>query len=457
MVAENPHSQSPASREANLCIILMLLAVLGVLYGRTHLLQKQPNLMAVRISAQGRIQELQHSIREFTHTSVRTMLPRAPAVIAVSNRQPSWDSALMAILAAEQDDQAAADVWLASAPSGEPGAAFRRCFRAAYRGVPTPPSPSDRSTVKQALRSGYAALLLEARLQSEASSAQSLRNTAREWAFPRLMALATAGLAFLLMVPGGIAVGVLLAFQPRGQGKAPLPQVRLSGQGMALVLLGWFLAFLLSGTLFAPLVSAVPFLHPFLIPLTYGFHAIIGLGLLCRIEGMTIGDLRKRWLPRTHGRSLAWGLGFLALATVMVLTVTLLAGPLLERQEAPQQQLMDLVTDTRGILPLTSLFLTVSLVAPLFEEGLFRGTLLPWLGERWQGALGPSLGWASALVTTSVGFGVIHLQPVAVPVLSTLGIALGLAYRHTGNLLTAVLVHSLWNGGVFLFYRLVLG
>lgn len=457
MVAENTHSQISTSREANVLVVLMLMAVLGVVYWRTQLLQKQPLPVAVRISAQGRIQELQQSIHALATPAVKSMLPSAPASTTTSSRQPSWDSALMAILAAERGDQASVEAWLPSVPSGEPGAAFQRCFQAAYRDDPTPPSISDRATVKQALRSGYAALLLEARLQSEAGGAQRLRAAAREWALPRLVALATAGLLLLLLVPGGIVMGLLLVFQTKGRAKAPMPQVRLSVQGIVLVMLGWFLAFLLSGTLFAPLMSTVPFLRPFLVPLTYGFHAILGLGLLCRIEGVTIGDLWKRWMPGSHGRSLAWGLGFLTLATTMVLTVTLTVGPFLERQEAPQQQLMDLVADSRGILPLTALFLTVSVVAPLFEEILFRGTLLPWLGERWEGVIGPCLGWVSALVITSLGFGVIHLQPVAMPVLSALGLVLGLAYRHTGNLITAVLVHGLWNGGVFLFYRLVLG
>ena len=66
------------------------------------------------------------------------------------------------------------------------------------------------------------------------------------------------------------------------------------------------------------------------------------------------------------------------------------------------------------------------------------------------------MGWISALLLSSLGFGLIHLQPAALPVLSTLGLALGLAFLRTRNLLTSILVHGIWNGGVFLFFRLVL-
>jgi len=36
---------------------------------------------------------------------------------------------------------------------------------------------------------------------------------------------------------------------------------------------------------------------------------------------------------------------------------------------------------------------------------------------------------------------------------SVLGIVLGFAFLRTGNLLTAILVHGLWNGGIFILMR----
>ena len=61
-----------------------------------------------------------------------------------------------------------------------------------------------------------------------------------------------------------------------------------------------------------------------------------------------------------------------------------------------------------------------------------------------------------ALASSGLLFGLIHLQPLALPTLTTLGFVLGLAVLRTGNLLTSILVHGLWNGGVFLLMRFFL-
>jgi membrane protease YdiL (CAAX protease family) len=46
-----------------------------------------------------------------------------------------------------------------------------------------------------------------------------------------------------------------------------------------------------------------------------------------------------------------------------------------------------------------------------------------------------------------------HMQPLGLPTLTTLGVVLGFAFLRTGNLGTSILVHGLWNGGVFLLVR----
>jgi len=457
MDADPTLPRSGRSRQADLLIVLLLLAIVSLLLWRTQQPTGEAPPAPARISARGRILELQQSVAALTTAPVRSLVSAAPIGEPSPGLALSWDSALAAILAEERGEQDAAKAWLNSIPTGEAGAAFQRCFAAAYLASASQPSRQDREAVRRALRSGYAAHLLEARLHTDPAEAARLRDEARRWALPRVGALAAAGLTLLLLVPVGIALGTVLVISPRSWCENPAPVIRLSGHDMALAILGWLLAFLLAGMLVAPLMASIPFLRPFLVPLTYGIHATIGFGLLSRLEGLTMAELWRRWTPGSHGRSLVWGLGFLALAGTMVLAVTLLLGPVLERQEAPQQQLMDLVADTKGVLPVASLFFTVALAAPLFEECLFRGWLLPWLGQRWRASLGPRLGWSLALVATSLGFGLIHLQPVALPVLSTLGLALGLAVLRTGSLLTAILVHGLWNGGVFLFYRLVLG
>ena len=92
-----------------------------------------------------------------------------------------------------------------------------------------------------------------------------------------------------------------------------------------------------------------------------------------------------------------------------------------------------------------ALFLTITLLAPCFEELLFRGFLLPVLARRLP------LAWA--LVLSALLFGAIHLQPAGLPVLGTLGLALGLAMHRTASLRTPILVHACWNGCQFLLLR----
>jgi membrane protease YdiL (CAAX protease family) len=352
-----------------------------------------------------------------------------------------WDRALIAVLASEGGDPSLGRS-LALEGSFPGGEAFRRCYLAAYVEQGAAPGIADRTAVRKALRDGYAARLLEARLQDRevAGSARKLQEQAHSWAIPRLAGLAIAGFALLLLVPAGITMAILLAFSLKEPRPFPIPEIHLSGRALALVFLGWFLVFLSSGLVIGTLVARVPTLRPFGLPLIYGFHAAAGIAFLCRAEGISLIDLQKRLMPGAHLKSLSRGVGFLAMAIAMVLVVSLAMGPFIQ-----------------GWLPLGALFLTVAIAAPLFEECLFRGTLLPWLGYRLEKLLGIRSGWTAALLLSSLSFGLIHLQPLALPVLSTLGLALGLAFLHTRNLGTAILVHGLWNGGVFLFYRVVLG
>jgi len=87
-----------------------------------------------------------------------------------------------------------------------------------------------------------------------------------------------------------------------------------------------------------------------------------------------------------------------------------------------------------SVLAVTSVF------APLLEEVVFRGFLLASL-TKWL----PTPG---AVFFSSVVFAGAHLAPRDFPQLVTLGMVLGFSYSRTRNLLTPMLIHSLWNSGV---------
>lgn len=85
------------------------------------------------------------------------------------------------------------------------------------------------------------------------------------------------------------------------------------------------------------------------------------------------------------------------------------------------------------------LFVVIAVVmAPLFEEIVFRGFLFRGLANSW--------GWvAGALVSAGI-FGLAHLQlDVFVP-LAALGFALAWVYKRSGSLWTSITLHALFNG-----------
>lgn len=236
-----------------------------------------------------------------------------------------------------------------------------------------------------------------------------------------------------------------------------LPAFRLPGRAVAIVLLGWFLTLLASGPVVGLVLAFLPFLRPLALPMAYGFHASLGLTYLCAAEGIAFPTLWRRALPGGSRGAAGAGLGFFALAFAAVMAVAMLLSPVLRHAEPPQKELLDLLAHLRGPLAVALAFLTVAVAAPVFEELLFRGFLMPWLGSRLEARFGPRRGWFLALAITAVTFGAMHMQPWGLPTLSTLGFVLGLAYLRTGNLATSILVHGLWNGSVFIVMRIVAG
>ena len=157
--------------------------------------------------------------------------------------------------------------------------------------------------------------------------------------------------------------------------------------------------------------------------------------------------------PGRYGPALAAGLGYFALAFAAVVVVALLLGPLLPGGRSPQKELLELLAHLHGAWTVLLLFLTVAVLAPIFEELMFRGFLLPWMGERLEARVGASRGRWLAIAFSGLAFGAMHMQPMGLPTLATLGIVLGFAFLRTGNLVTCILVHGLWNGGVFILMR----
>lgn len=84
----------------------------------------------------------------------------------------------------------------------------------------------------------------------------------------------------------------------------------------------------------------------------------------------------------------------------------------------------------------------VSVCAPVWEEIVFRGFLLPSLTKYMPV-------WCAILVS-SVAFALAHFNVQTILPLVFLGVVMGVVFARSRNLLPSMLLHSLWNGFVFL-------
>ena len=130
---------------------------------------------------------------------------------------------------------------------------------------------------------------------------------------------------------------------------------------------------------------------------------------------------------------------------LMVTPVVMLTGWLLVRlvgDPGGSNPLLELVLGSRDPLALAMLALTAVVLAPLFEETIFRGALLPVLATR----LGPLPG----VLLSGLLFAMAHISVGELAPLTVLGVGLGLVRLRSGRLWPSVLMHGLWNAVTFL-------
>ena len=86
-------------------------------------------------------------------------------------------------------------------------------------------------------------------------------------------------------------------------------------------------------------------------------------------------------------------------------------------------------------------FVVVTVCAPVWEETIFRGFLLPSL-TKYMPAM-------AAVAVSALGFAGAHFSMQRFLPIMLLGMILGTLYARTRNLLPCVLLHSLWNAYIF--------
>ncbi len=234
----------------------------------------------------------------------------------------------------------------------------------------------------------------------------------------------------------------------------PLLGPPLGALDMVLLVAGGFVVLgeVLMPLLVLPLSSALT--HGLSGPLVQGVNVLLGYLALAAppllILRQQLGRLERAAIPQDGW--LQWRLQPLATALLqgargwlMVMPPVVLSGWLVGRligDQGGSNPLLEIVLKSDDSLALFLLATTAVVLAPLFEETIFRGVLLPVVGR--------SLGGLGSVLVSALVFAVAHLSIGELLPLLVLGIGLGLLRLSSGRLLPCVVMHALWNGVTFL-------
>ncbi len=136
-----------------------------------------------------------------------------------------------------------------------------------------------------------------------------------------------------------------------------------------------------------------------------------------------------------------WGFGGYLVAIPLVLLVSLINQQIWQGQGG-SNPLLSLALQSQDKVALAVFFITASIAAPIFEEIMFRGFLLP--------SLTRYISVSGAIIISGLIFAIAHLSLSEVLPLATLGIVLGFVYTRSRNLLAPMLLHCLWNSGTLI-------
>lgn len=269
----------------------------------------------------------------------------------------------------------------------------------------------------------------------------------------RLLGLSAAPVLLLLLGSGLLLRELWQRWRHKVPAAAPLVGPPLDLVDVTLLVAG---GFVVCGELLTPLVLA-PVLQNSLgflraDPALQQALAVLGmyLGLMSLPLLILWAQLRGK-APKPEGgwlqwrwRPLAFALRQAFLQVLKVLPLVTLVGWLFDQlvsKASGSNPLLELVLTSTNPWALLLFSITAMVLAPLFEETLFRGVLLPVLGQRYGGLWG--------VVISALVFGIAHLSLGELPALFVLGLGLGWLRLQSGRLGPSVLMHGLWNGLTF--------
>jgi uncharacterized protein len=301
----------------------------------------------------------------------------------------------------------------------------------------------------------YVALTQLYDLQQRQEALENLEASQQEVAEQALLKLAFIGTFPAVVAFLGVGILLFLVVQRIFQGKTAILAQNADSHwptpwDSETILQVFVVGFFLMGQVLVPLaISILPIPRPAPNVRIQAIYVLISY-LLVAFGAISVLYLSiKRFFPlpddwfrfRLKGLWFLWGLGGYCVALPIVVVVSLINQQLWQGQGG-SNPLLQLALESRDNVALAIFFSTAGIAAPVFEEVLFRGFLLPSL-TRYMPVWG-------AILASSFLFAAAHLSLAEVIPLFTLGIILGVVYTRSRNLLAPMLLHSLWNSGTLL-------
>ena len=168
-----------------------------------------------------------------------------------------------------------------------------------------------------------------------------------------------------------------------------------------------------------------------------------------QLTGLASSDIDGGWL-QWKIKPIKEGIFKSISGWLMIMPLVLLVGWIMNEifgDQGGSNPLLELVLSSNEFIPLCLLLITTVVLAPVFEELVFRGVLLPVLVSK--------VGKVSGVLLSALIFALAHLSVGELPPLFILGIGLGLMRLSSGRLFPCALMHSLWNGVTFASLLLV--
>ncbi|MEM9156488.1 MAG: type II CAAX endopeptidase family protein [Cyanobacteria bacterium P01_F01_bin.33] len=344
------------------------------------------------------------------------------------------------------------DAWRqVQSPELKPAA---QTLRAVWNGEASTIPPGGGSAIRQQLDGWFQIVSLRKLFDAQG------RSEALVDLYQRERDEAIAAIQRLLLLSGatglGLISGVILLlgwFVSRWRSRAELtalsgwhvPWEWIRGPG---ILALWFLAFIsvaqVVPLIYSRAIGVVPadmsnVQLALSLALNYGTSAAIGLILIFSVSSQHPAkpdllrfNLGDRWL--------LWGLGGYVAAFPLVTVAAVVERSLLP-SSGGGNPILPILLESEGWIARAIFLTVVSVMAPIFEETMFRGFLLPSLSK-----VMPVWG---AIALSAVLFAVAHLNLSDLLPLTVLGILLGYIYTRSRNLLAPMLLHGLWNAGSF--------